>query len=72
MEHILLATYQKDITRHYELAQAHSVGLELQVYGYDTDLLDGGWRELLDQHKVLLQGFEGRLGHTRCVSYCYS
>nr|HID13503.1 hypothetical protein [Anaerolineae bacterium] len=61
MERILLATYQRDITRHYELAQAHGVGLELQVYGYDTDLLDSGWRELLDQHKALLQDFEGEL-----------
>jgi len=61
MERILLATFQRDITRHYELAQAHSVGLELQVYGYDLDLLDSGWRELLDQHKALLRGFEGEL-----------
>jgi len=61
MERILLATYQRDITRYYELAQAHGAGLELQVYGYDTDLLDSGWRELLDQHKALLRGFEGEL-----------
>jgi len=61
MEQILLATYQRDITRHYELAQAHGAGLELQVYGYDTDLLDSGWRELLDQHKALLRDFEGEL-----------
>ncbi len=61
MEHILLGTYQRDITRHCELAQAHGAGLELQVYGYDTDLLDSGWRELLDQHKALLRGFEGEL-----------
>jgi sugar phosphate isomerase/epimerase len=61
MERILLGTFQRDITRHYELAQAHGVGLELQVYGYDTDLLDSGWRELLDQHKALLRDFEGEL-----------
>jgi sugar phosphate isomerase/epimerase len=61
MERILLATYQKDITPYYELAQAHSAGLELQVYGYDTDLLDSGWRELLDQHKALLQDLDGEL-----------
>ena len=61
MERILLATYQRDITRHCELAQAHDAGLELQVYGYDTDLLDNGWRELLDRHKRLLRGFEGEL-----------
>ena len=61
MERVLLATYQRDITRHYELAQAHGAGLELQVYGYDTDLLDSGWRELLDQHRALLKDFEGEL-----------
>jgi sugar phosphate isomerase/epimerase len=61
MEHILLATYQRDITRHYELAQAHGAGLELQVYGYDTDLLDSDWHDLLNQHKALLQDFEGML-----------
>jgi len=59
MESLLLATYQRDITRHYELAQAHGAGLELQVYGYDTDLLDHGWRQVLDQHKALLKNFEG-------------
>lgn len=61
MERVLLATYQRDITRHYELAQAHGAGLELQVYGYDTDLLDSGWRELFDQHRALLKDFEGEL-----------
>ena len=54
MERVLLATFQKDITRHYELAQAHGVGLELQVYGYDLDLLDSGWRELLDREQKKL------------------
>ena len=61
MEHVLVATFQKDITRHYELAQTYGAGMELQVYGYDPDLLDSGWRELLDQHKNLLQDFEGEL-----------
>jgi len=61
MESILLATYQRDITRHYELAQARGAGLELQVYGYDTDLLDSGWRKVLDQHKALLKDFEGEI-----------
>lgn len=61
MEQILLATYQRDIARYCELARAHGVGLELQVYGYDTDLLDSNWRELVDQHKALLRDFEGPL-----------
>jgi sugar phosphate isomerase/epimerase len=61
MDHLLLTTYQRDITQHYELALSHGAGLELQVYGYDTELLDSGWRELLDQHKALLRGFENEL-----------
>ena len=61
MERVLLATFQKNIIRHYELAQAYGAGLELQVYGYDTDLLDSGWRELLDQHKTLLLDLKGEL-----------
>ena len=61
MERILLGTYQRDITQHYELAQEHGAGLELQVYGYDMDLLDSNWREVLDQHKALLRDLEGEL-----------
>jgi sugar phosphate isomerase/epimerase len=61
MENVLLATFQRDITRHYELAQAYGAGLELQVYGYDTDLLDSGWRAVLDEHKVLLRDFESEI-----------
>jgi sugar phosphate isomerase/epimerase len=61
MDRVLIATFQKDITRHYELALAHDAGLEIQVYGCDPDLLDSGWRELLDQHKRLLRDFEGEL-----------
>jgi sugar phosphate isomerase/epimerase len=61
MENVLLATFQRDITRHYELALAHNAGLELQVYGYDTALLDADWRQVLAQHKALLRDFEGEL-----------
>jgi sugar phosphate isomerase/epimerase len=63
MEHILLATYQRDITPYVDLAQAHGAGLEVQVYGYDTGLLDDEQecRKLLDQHKAQLQGFEGKI-----------
>jgi sugar phosphate isomerase/epimerase len=62
MDRILLATYYHyDITQHYELAQAHGTGLEIQAYGYDTNLLDSDWRQLLDQHKALLRDFEGEL-----------
>jgi len=61
VETILLATYRRDIRRHLELAQAHGAGLELQIYGYEPNLLDEGWRDLVVQHKALLRGFEGAL-----------
>jgi sugar phosphate isomerase/epimerase len=61
LKRILLATYQRDIAGHCELAQAHQAGLELQVYGYDTDLLDSGWREMVAVHKALLRDFQGEL-----------
>ncbi len=60
-EGVFQTLFQKNITRHYELAQAYGAGLELQVYGYNTDLLDDGWRELLDQHKALLLDLPGNL-----------
>ena len=61
MESVLLATHRRDINQHCELAEAHGVGLEIQVYGYEPNLLDGGWRELLDQHHAALRGFAGDL-----------
>jgi sugar phosphate isomerase/epimerase len=61
VERLLLGTYQRDITKHYELAQKHGLGLEIQVYGYDTDLLDNDWRELVAEHKALLRDFQGEL-----------
>jgi sugar phosphate isomerase/epimerase len=61
MEHVLLATNHRDIGHHRALAEAHRVGMEIQVYGYEPDLLDGGWREVLSQHKGALRGFEGDL-----------
>jgi sugar phosphate isomerase/epimerase len=54
MDRVLLATYQHDIAPYCELARRYGVGVEIQVYGYDTDLLDGDWRALVDQHKQVL------------------
>jgi len=59
VERILLGTFQRDIRRHCDLARAHGAGLELQVYGYDTDLLDGDWRAVVAQHQALLRDIEG-------------
>ncbi len=62
MERLLLGTYHyTDITKHYELAQKHGLGLEIQVYGYDTDLLDSQWRGVVAEHKALLRDFEGEI-----------
>ncbi|NLF02935.1 MAG: hypothetical protein GX601_18380, partial [Anaerolineales bacterium] len=61
METILLATHQRDIAQYCEMAEAHGAGLEIQVYGYEPDLLDDGWRELLQQQRAVLRGFTGEL-----------
>lgn len=61
MERLAIATSQTDITRHVALAREHGVGLEIQVYGYDTNLLDGDWRAVVAQHKGSLRGFDGEI-----------
>ncbi len=61
MRRLAIATYQRDLTRHIAFARKYRLGLEIQVYGYEPDLLDGDWRTLLAQHKAQLRGFEGEL-----------
>ncbi len=61
MKRLVVATHQHDITSYIAFARENQVGLEIQVYGYDPNLLDGGWRELLAQQKEALRGFEGPL-----------
>ncbi len=61
MERLAIATSQLDISQHVAFAREHNVGVEIQVYGYDTTLLDGDWRTVLTQHKKSLRGFPGEI-----------
>ncbi|MGD1996565.1 MAG: sugar phosphate isomerase/epimerase family protein [Anaerolineae bacterium] len=61
MERLAIATSQPDISRHIALARRYNSGIEIQVYGYDPNLLDGGWQNLVATHKSLLRGFDGEI-----------
>lgn len=61
MERLAITTCGRDISKHIALARAHGVGIEIQVYGYDPNLLDGDWQTLVSQHRRLLHGFEGEI-----------
>jgi len=61
MDRLAITTQERDIARHVNLAREHGTGIEIQVYGYAPDLLDGDWRGLVNQQKALLRGFEGEL-----------
>lgn len=61
MKRLAITTSQPDITQHLALARKYNVGIEIQVYGYDPNLLDSGWRDLVTEHKRLLRGFEGEI-----------
>jgi len=61
MERLAITTHARNIAQPLNLAREHHIGIEIQVYGYDPDLLDGDWRDLVAQHKALLRGFEGEI-----------
>lgn len=61
MERLAITAQKRDISQHIALAREHGVGIEIQVYGYDPNLLDDDWRTLLTEHKALLRGFEGEI-----------
>ena len=61
MDRLAITTFQQDITPHIALAREHQVGIEIQVYGYKPNLLDGDWQPLVAQHKALLRGFAGEI-----------
>ncbi len=58
MERLAIATHRPDIAPYIALARDYGVGIEIQVYGYNPDLLDGDWPSLVAQHRQLLKGFE--------------
>lgn len=59
MLRLAVTTKQVDIEPYVALASEHHVGLEIQVFGYQPNLLDGDWRSLVEQYKRLLRGFTG-------------
>ena len=61
MERLAITSHGRDISKHVALARAHGVGIEIQVYGYDPNLLDADWRALVEEHKAILRGFEGEI-----------
>jgi sugar phosphate isomerase/epimerase len=61
MDRLAITSQKPDIAPHVNLARQYGVGIEIQVYGYDPNLLDGDWRDLVSQHKALLKGFSGEI-----------
>lgn len=61
MERLAIATCRPDIAPYIALARDYGIGIEIQVYGYHPDLLDGDWPSLVAQHRQLLKGFEGEI-----------
>ncbi len=59
MLRLAVTTKQVDIEPYVVLASEHHVGLEIQVFGYHPNLLDGDWKSLVEQYKRLLRGFTG-------------
>ncbi|MCS7178715.1 MAG: sugar phosphate isomerase/epimerase family protein [Anaerolineae bacterium] len=57
MERLAIATRRPDIAPYVALARNYGVGIEIQVYGYTPDLLDGDWSSLVKEHRRLLRGF---------------
>lgn len=58
MERLAIATRRPAIAPSIALARDYGVGIEIQVYGYNPDLLDGDWPSLVAQHRQLLKGFQ--------------
>jgi len=61
MERLAITVCQPDISQHVILASKYNVGIEIQAYGYDPNLLDSGWQALVNEHKAQLRGFEGEI-----------
>ncbi len=61
MDRLAIATHQQDIARHVAFARQYQVGIEIQAYGYNPNLLDGDWQSLVALHKEQLRGFDGEI-----------
>lgn len=61
MERLAITVEEANISRHVALAREHNIGIEVQYYGYNPNVLDGEWPSLLESHKTALLGFEGEV-----------
>ncbi len=61
MGRILITTNSIDLSDHRDLAEASGAGLDIQAFA-EPAALDGGWREILANHKRQLKSFTGDLG----------
>jgi sugar phosphate isomerase/epimerase len=61
MDRILITTNCIDLSDYRDLAEASGAGLELQAFA-EPAALNGGWREILANHKRQLKNFNGDLG----------
>jgi sugar phosphate isomerase/epimerase len=61
MNRLAITSQKPDIAPHVDLARQYGVGLEIQVYGYDPNLLDDSWQDLASQHRSLLKDFPGEI-----------
>lgn len=55
---LISVEHYRDLVGHAAIARQHGLGLELQEFS-DPNVLDGGWRSLLDEYKCALNGFTG-------------
>lgn len=61
MNRLAITTREADISRYVALASEYQTGIEIQIYGYNPDLLDGDWPSLVAQHRRALHGFTGEI-----------
>ena len=59
MYRLAITSQKQDISQHVALAREYDIGIEIQVYGYNPNLLDGDWQSLVRQHQALLRDFAG-------------
>ena len=55
---LISVEHYRDLAGHVAVARQHGLGLELQEFS-DPNVLDGGWRSLLDEYARALDGFTG-------------
>ncbi len=60
VDRILLGASRRTFTECLELAREVGVGLELQAFAY-PDVLDGDWKELVEEYQMALDGLPGEL-----------